>query len=87
MKGERCIGRIKKFLEEMGRPCNTIEIYDYLNRTTKYGILAKSLGNILNKHPKDFVRVGSDARGAVGSGNYYVGLWDLSENIYNNSGV
>ena len=72
---------IKKYLKEMGRPCNTFEIYYHINEKTKHGMMIKGLGNILAKNPEDFVRVGSDVRAGVVSGKYNVGLWDLSERV------
>jgi len=85
VKRTQHIGWIKDYLKQMGRPCNTIEILDYINDTTKHGMRVQSLGNVLAKNPSEFVRVGSESIGAYYSGRYFVACWDLSENYINHN--
>ena len=86
MKKIQCIARIKEYLKDVGRPCTTVEIYDYINSVTKYGLTIQSLCNVLSKNYTEFVRVGTDLRPGNVSGNYPIAVWDLSESMYNKSG-
>lgn len=79
MKKIQCINWIKEFMKEMGRPCTTMEILDYVNGRTTHGMTRKSLCNVMAKNFNDFVRVGSDLRVGNVSGTYPIALWDLSE--------
>jgi len=58
-------------------PKNGVQIRDHLNSTTRHGISANRLGNILGKRPQ-FVKVDVEqVRNYSGGGNHEVCVWAL----------